>query len=524
MFDRVDALLADLATFATDPAAVMVPFSFTSNETGAALLQLAAGRTPASIESVAPGRTTFDSAQRFLADIVFSAKNNYFTLLCIERDAPDELLRENYRRLIALVHPDARPIGFPSDAAARVNLGYAVLSNPAARASYADALDRLPSSPVAAPSGNDHRNQGPTGGGLRPRSRAGLGSPLRWFRRPRFGVGLLALATILILPVLVVMTDLAKDTQGERLVSGRSPVASGQLPTAVPSELAATSQKRAIKVADAASQPAKADVAATPARAGSISFANAAPPRELAVATLPFDSGNMTRLDAADASARALSNGEPQTSTLNRPSEPKPSIRLPMAPVPGRMLAAPDMDALRVESLSASAPVQRRTAPTPTELIAPASTALISTSPVSPGDGNSTAPSPGPVQSASATGLRISQARTRDSEDVLLRFGSAYEQGSIDGVRKLFAAAMPGRVQMIADYQRVFASTQQRSIRFLQLKHTVATERVTTVGQAIVSTVSPDNKKSSQRVFLEIEVARDGNEVRIERMSNYALD
>ncbi len=529
MFERVNSLLDDLDAFSADPARVKLPFSFSSNELGAALLQLAAGRTPLVLESSAPGSAQFESAERFLANIVFSPKNSYFTLLCVDRDAPDDVLRENYRRLIALVHPDARPIGFPTDAAARVNLGYAVLSNLAARTSYAESLERLPLTSADAVTANPQQNQANrTSDRARTRAPVPAGGVFRWIRRPRFGVGLLALAVLLILPVFIVMTDMAKDNQGDQLVSGRGPVGSGQ--SVLAKEVAAGSPKSGATMSYEPARSSRADAGAISARANSAAFANSSPVREMVPATAPVETVAGASRSSPDQSAIALSNGEPAPPLRIRPSDATTPMKLLLAPVPNRLFASTEAPAVRVESPSAAVTAARPAVAATSDPVSPpvpsanAANAANAATAATSGVGTGAQPPAGSVQIASASAPRVTQARTRDAEDMLLRFGSAYEQGSIDGVRTLFAAAMPGRVQMITDYQRVFSSTQQRSIRFLQLKHTIVGERVTTVGQAVVSTLSADNKKASQRVFLEIEVARDGNEVRIERMSNYALD
>ena len=516
MFERVETLLDDLSAFAADTTVAAIPFSFASHKAGAGLLQLAAGRTPAALESREPDAPDFQAALRFLTYVVFDPKNNYFTLLCVDRNAPDEAIKDNYRRLIALVHPDAKPVGFPADAASRVNLCYAVLSNAPARASYADSLDRLP--PTAAITAKTHQSDpNAAHGGSRPKRPSPARGLRAWIKRPRFGFGLLALATILILPVVVILANMANDTGGERLISGRersdpkqAALNSGAM-TNSSSRVANSSGESNIAVRNESIAPvpraAPATRAESPVRANGVVVA-AADAIKAPVA-------------AAEQGAIGLSNGAPSPAPRTAFALSQPSMRLSFAPVPTRLFdqtepstAVSDVRTPRLAAPQPPAPTLADMAPSNTSTSgAPAFTqSAVKAQPIAV------------AQNQPVAGLRDIDARNRDSEDALLRFGSAYEQGSIESVRALFASAMPGRSQMIADYQRVFSNTRQRNIRFLQLKHTVAGQRVTTVGQAVVNTVSADNKSSSQRVFLEIEVARDGNDVRIERMSNYALD
>lgn len=114
--------------------------------------------------------------------------------------------------------------------------------------------------------------------------------------------------------------------------------------------------------------------------------------------------------------------------------------------------------------------------------------------------------------------------RATEIDDLLVRFASAYESGSIANFAQLFSTNMNGRRQMLRDYERMFSTTQSRSIKFNQFKHNVTGERVATSGYATVTTIDQDNRIATQRVFLEFEISRDRGEPRIERLSNYAIN
>ena len=77
---------------------------------------------------------------------------------------------------------------------------------------------------------------------------------------------------------------------------------------------------------------------------------------------------------------------------------------------------------------------------------------------------------------------------------------------------------------MLNDYERVFSATRQRSIKFNQLKHAAAGDRVATSGYATVTTTDQDNRVVTQRVFLEFEISRERGEARIERLANYVIN
>ena len=133
---------------------------------------------------------------------------------------------------------------------------------------------------------------------------------------------------------------------------------------------------------------------------------------------------------------------------------------------------------------------------------------------VLPVQGTSTAPPP-PTES------RVNPA---DADDILVKLSGAYEAGSIAAFSKVFATSMAGRRQLLSDYERVFQQTRQRSIRFTQFKHKVSGEKLLTAGFAVVSTVDNDNRVASQRIFLEIDIGRDPEGLKIERLHNYPLN
>ena len=510
MFERIESLINDLRAFASDPSVISIPFSFASHELGAGVLQLAAGRTPHSLKSHEPSAQDFQAAQQFLACVVFNARNDYFALLCVDRNAPDEALKDNYRRLIALVHPDVNPIGFPVDAASRVNLGYALLSNAQVRACYCESLDRIPAASALAPK-EHHTEANSPHVKLKSKSPSSSRRLFAWIKRPKFGFGLLALATMLMLPVIFMLSNMAKDTGSERLISGRErseKKAKADATASLPVQATSLSRESNVAVLAESDSFATRPVAIRPN----------APFKTTAVIGAVIEQANTPKDAQEHGAIRRPTEAAVQLPSTAFASNPR-SIINSSAPLPSRLfgqqepaVAALDGRATRSTMSLMNVPVLVDVVPHSASGIAVITQSAVQAQPLVP------------TQNPPAVAPRVIDTRSRDSEDALLRFGSAFEQGSIDAVQTLFASAMPGRSLMIADYQRVFSNTRQRNIRFLQLKHTVTGQRVTTVGQALVNTIGTDNKSSTQRVFLEIDVTRVGNDVRIERMSNYALD
>jgi hypothetical protein len=108
-------------------------------ERAAEVLQLATGRLTAPSESGSPSPHTVQRAARAFVRHAFLRQGaDHYALLGLYADATESTIREHYRLLIRLTHPDFETAAdpWPSDTAARVNLAYGVLSSPDQRASY----------------------------------------------------------------------------------------------------------------------------------------------------------------------------------------------------------------------------------------------------------------------------------------------------------------------------------------------------------------------------------------------------
>ena len=158
MFRVVDELPGDLRRFMSETGALVLPFCFVGEDVGTAIVQLAAGKAPAdllqqsSAEEGASPENLRVAAQRFVAKVMLAASSDLFTVLGVSMTSEPAAYRDNYRRLMAMVHPDARPIGFPNDAAIRVNHAYAVLSDAEQLERYKnEQLAKLDTSSAAGP-------------------------------------------------------------------------------------------------------------------------------------------------------------------------------------------------------------------------------------------------------------------------------------------------------------------------------------------------------------------------------------
>jgi curved DNA-binding protein CbpA len=79
------------------------------------------------------------AANFYIRQVCFWEGATHYQVLCVPPDSRRELIKEHYHSLIALIHPDRQDADsehWPPEAAHRVNLAYAVLSDDVRRAEY----------------------------------------------------------------------------------------------------------------------------------------------------------------------------------------------------------------------------------------------------------------------------------------------------------------------------------------------------------------------------------------------------
>ena len=497
MFESVDTLERDLLQFAGEGFQLSGPFKLPagSSAVGKALIQLAAGK---SVDALGGGRerephiaqavALREAATRFVSDIMLATSSNYFTTLGVSTDAEPGEIRDNFRRLMALVHPDAQPVGFPADAASRVNRAYAVLSESASRAAYAarelgvspfDAviLSGEPTprrSAATASEANDSKSSGRI---------------FMWLQALRARQSLLWVAAVLLLPLGAAVTSFFSYEAPRQLVEAQP---KADFPADTP-----PSAQSALRSVDTAAAPIGGAAARVTAAEDTM---RAAPVR-------------LTPLKAA-AGASVADTNPAQNSSLAPATQLKYSGELEQN-VPISSTPAATTPRRPATTAAADAPAVAITRPT--SALAPVEPTRIATD-VAP---ISAVPL---LANAAAQAAPSQRLATSDAEAMVIRFSNAYEAGSISAFGQLFAPAMTSKRQMLNDYERVFASTRQRNIKFNQLKHTISGDKLSTSGHAVVTTTDQDNRVMTQRVFLEFEISRDRGEPRIERLANYVIN
>lgn len=157
------------------------------------VLLLAAGRRPEGWQADVPLDPRLRHAARFFVRTVMLRPGvDFFTLLGVKPDFTAEVLREHYRLMIRMTHPDFVASGepWPADAAARINQAHDVLASAVARRNYQQTWERARTKAV--PPGLPARGFVP---------RAGLGAARR--RWPAFRV--FALSVVMALAALAAL-------------------------------------------------------------------------------------------------------------------------------------------------------------------------------------------------------------------------------------------------------------------------------------------------------------------------------
>lgn len=194
------------------------PLEVSDARVGLALIQLAAGKEVTALDLGDACQSTAEDAQRVMTRRMLSPTASHYAVLGVPRTASGSDIRENYRRLIALVHPDSRPKGLPVDSAIQVNLAYGVLSDPDARARYDASLLNADTSSSGVGAAQSRSSAGPAptpSSAVSPGRFDGLVNALTARR------SLVWMAALLMLPIVWVLATRSGTPAPTRLVEAR---------------------------------------------------------------------------------------------------------------------------------------------------------------------------------------------------------------------------------------------------------------------------------------------------------------
>jgi hypothetical protein len=118
------------------------------------VMQIASGRAPDNDDGVAPAAEVQKAACFFIRSALLYPDADHYALLGLEAEAEASIIKDRYRQMMRLMHPDfadaLSEANWPADAATRVNQAYDVLSSPVRRRAYDDQRNPPPA-PAAAP-------------------------------------------------------------------------------------------------------------------------------------------------------------------------------------------------------------------------------------------------------------------------------------------------------------------------------------------------------------------------------------
>jgi hypothetical protein len=117
------------------------------------VLQFASGRAPDGADASAPSAAVREAACFFVRSALLYPDADHYGLLGLDHDADASAIKDRYRQMMRLMHPDfsgsAIGANWPADAATRLNQAHDVLSSPSRRSAYDEAQN--PPAPPAAP-------------------------------------------------------------------------------------------------------------------------------------------------------------------------------------------------------------------------------------------------------------------------------------------------------------------------------------------------------------------------------------
>ena len=524
--------LMDFAAFpGRYPLALREPRLLFDNATE--VLQLASGRTPEGLPADdALLRQLRDAARSFVRMAMLRPGVDHYTLMGLGRTFEAEKLRDHYRMLMRLTHPDFAGEGdeWPANAATRINQANDVLNSPVRRAAYDHSLPR-----VAPEAGNPVMRRMPL---ERPRvNRPRSSHRSRWLAGA--GLGGAALAVALLWP---------EGDQAPRLQVAAAPAVASPVPSAAP--VAAATQPQADKTAAVAKTRVISPV--PPAPSAPPPVVSDAPPASVVP---PVPPAYVPARPAESAVARQVSDAVPLQLSRNLgsvevgkmpPARPPVSVplRSQLENPPQRVVAAPAMVAAPKVAAPAAAPLKLpepapvvRPAPKPAVLPATApapaqevATAMVATRPVWPVSPPAVAPPAAPAVAqvpppaladpSPATPPAAASAAAPRLGDVQPQLGqlmAALQSGNSEQIARLVdrsARQGDGGARFADNYGRLVANAREIKLGTARFKSRANGEHLVVDGVVMLQ-VQGDSAQTSSRelVVRALYVTRGGQPV-----------
>lgn len=485
---EADFVAGLLGRYRGDPARAQALHAALGQGRRDVVLRFALG-LPAGIAAPAPGGDAAaarlaEDATLFLRHCLARDDASHYDVLCLAPDASAEAVRENFRLLMQLIHPD-RQDGcdpWPEGSAARVNRAYAALKTRETRAAYdrelasrhREATARAaaaarPGTPSAGKRAAVHRSR------LRgPFVPEWLSAGLADFVRARPVASSLAMIVVGSASIIAALAWESRDATLTRDVAPR-----------VAADASATPGPRRPGTAGlGASRPA-------------VAIADYAPGAERIAASVAVDraAAPAAKVEAAAPAAVAAARS---SATPGVPVRGDTGAAREGGPVQGGAQAAP-LVVTTVAEVAASA------TPVPVSAPVPVAAAL----PV---------PAPLPV-AVPAPDPTVAPPATAEIEAFFAAFVESYEKGRADAIAALFddeadANHHHGRAAIRGEYDEIFRLSSWRRMQLTRINWRRAGDRAHATGEISVRIGWRDGREVEQRLAVDMElVRRDGRAV-----------
>jgi DnaJ domain len=460
------------------------------------IIRIALGRAPADARTdpLASSKQVREGACTFIAKVFADEAADHYRVLGVPTNAEADVIKEHFRLLMSLVHPDkaSGDFAWPAEVATTVTRAYEVLINPYQRGLYdaqlnAVAQPKPPASPFSNAASGSHRGRPspakPTAWG----DDAAGGTVRKWAMRSAFGT-----AAVLAIGIVWYGISYMIDPYSEGFLVGTK---AQEQPTTPKTEEAAPTMRLATSVSSPDSQGQR------PTVKEESKPLEVAPPNVLVGVAAPAE---LPTARAAD--VMAMQRREPL------PSEGKVASTASVS-APAQLPAAQSWREVKAVERPATPnpPVGRPVA------LAPPAVAAAPISADSSGTGSASTAVPDPVTVSLAEADTITQL-----------FLHSYDTGNLPAMTRLFDSKEVGR-QSFAwqrdDYARTFESSSQRRILVTSLNRQAETfgYRARIEGDLTLHLHS-DPTPSSRNIYIELDIVKRDGKAMIARVRHGLLN
>lgn len=445
----------------------------------------------------------------YVQQVYFWPGASAYQTLGLEPDASAEAIKDRFRLVMQLVHPDRpdQPVEWPESFAAQANRAYATLRHPESRAAYdrerMEAVRARAMSPMAPmPAARTGAAASVPAQVLPEWLTAGVGGYLR--RHPAASA-FIALGTVALGVIAASMRDSSDRYLTRETLDAQAVVAVARAPSTDP-------RAPSVEAASRAVEPAKT----APARGTPATKAEASPssPPAPPPGTAPVAKANPTTSPRAP--PPSAGQGVPRPIPPDRSAVAR--VEAPPAS-PSRAIAAPTPPApVPATAASTSSIASAAKAPTPVVPVQPTAAASAAPAPNGGEAQNVAVATPAPAPSAALPPAAPPLA-TSEIEAMFAEFVESYERGRLEAFAALFddnadTNLRHGRAAIRLEYDELFRLSEWRKMKLTRVNWRRQGDRAYANGEMLVRIGWRDGREVEQRVAVDMElVRRDGRAV-----------